>query len=146
MTLATEWYLLFAPCEIFQAFLSSADFFEKKFREYNLSVKQIGSRSGPTFCRAWSGSKLFSKVISRRHKEIKSQKLVKDVEVMHLKQIFNLTLARYFNLGHTDLGHVRHILHCFIWWICLILFFTSTQQSFSYAGRVFLGWTSTKLG
>ena len=28
----------------------------------------------------------------------------------------------------------------------LIWFFTSTQQSFSYAGRVFLGWTSTKLG
>ena len=32
---------------------------------------------------------------------------------------------------------------CFV---CLIWFFTSTQQSFSYAGRVFLGWTSTKLG
>ena len=29
---------------------------------------------------------------------------------------------------------------------CLIWFLTSTQQSFSYAGRVFLGWTSTKLG
>ena len=28
----------------------------------------------------------------------------------------------------------------------LIWFFMSTQQSFSYAGRVFLGWTSTKLG
>ena len=28
----------------------------------------------------------------------------------------------------------------------LILFFTSTQQSFSYAGRFFLGLTSTKLG
>ena len=30
--------------------------------------------------------------------------------------------------------------------VCLIWFFTSTQHSFSYAGRVFLGWTSTKLG
>ena len=30
--------------------------------------------------------------------------------------------------------------------VCLIRFLTSTQQSFSYAGRVFLGWTSTKLG
>ena len=29
---------------------------------------------------------------------------------------------------------------------CLIWFFTSTQQSFSYAGRFFLGLTSTKLG
>ena len=30
--------------------------------------------------------------------------------------------------------------------VCSIWFFMSTQQSFSYAGRVFLGWTSTKLG
>ena len=31
--------------------------------------------------------------------------------------------------------------------VCLILFFTSHQQSFSYVkGRVFLGWTSTKRG
>ena len=30
--------------------------------------------------------------------------------------------------------------------VCLIWFFTSTQQSFSYAGRFFLGLTSTKLG
>ena len=28
------------------------NFFEKFFQEYHLSVKQIGSRSGPTFCRA----------------------------------------------------------------------------------------------
>ena len=39
------------------AFLSSAEFFQiqhfrKIFQEYHLSVKQIGSRSGPTFCRA----------------------------------------------------------------------------------------------
>ena len=30
-----------------------------------ISVKQFGSRSGQMFCRAWSGSKLFAKVISR---------------------------------------------------------------------------------
>ena len=30
--------------------------------------------------------------------------------------------------------------------VCLIWFFTSTQQSCSYAGRFFLGLTSTKLG
>ena len=34
----------------------------KFFQEYQLSVKQIGSRSGPTFCRAWSGSELFAKL------------------------------------------------------------------------------------
>ena len=43
------------------------DFFKKFFQEYHQSVKQFGSRSGPTFCPAWSGSKLFVKVISRRH-------------------------------------------------------------------------------
>ena len=53
-------------------FLSSAEFFkinffEKFFQECYQSVKQFGSRSGPTFCQAWSGSKLFAKVISRRH-------------------------------------------------------------------------------
>ena len=35
---------------------------------------------------------------------------------------------------------------CYNFFVCLILFFTSTQQSFSYAGRFFLGLTSTKLG
>ena len=42
-------------------------FFENFFQEYHQSVKQFGSRSGPTSCRAWSGSKLFAKVINRRH-------------------------------------------------------------------------------
>ena len=45
-------------------------------------VKQFGSRSGPTFCRAWSGSKLFEEVISRRQnlplvgKELDTEQLV----------------------------------------------------------------------
>ena len=42
------------------------NFFKKISQEYHQSVKQSGSRSGPTFCRAWSGTKLFAKVISRR--------------------------------------------------------------------------------
>ena len=42
-------------------------FFKKFLHEYYQSVKQFWSRSGPTFCRSWSGSKLFAKVnISRR--------------------------------------------------------------------------------
>ena len=55
----------------FSWFLSSADFFfkikfiEKFFQEYQLGVKLLGSRSSLTKCRAWSGSKLFAKVISR---------------------------------------------------------------------------------
>ena len=34
------------------------NFFQKSFQEYHQSVEQYGSRSGPTFCRALSGSKL----------------------------------------------------------------------------------------
>ena len=48
-------------------FFFKINFFKKLFQEYHFSVKQIGSRSGLTFCRAWSGSKLFAKVISRWH-------------------------------------------------------------------------------
>ena len=35
---------------------------------YHQGVKQFGSRSGRTFCRAWSGFKLFAKIISRQQK------------------------------------------------------------------------------
>ena len=41
--------------------------FKKFFQEYQQSVKQFGPRSGPTCRRAWPASKLFAKVISRRH-------------------------------------------------------------------------------
>ena len=44
-------------------------FFSRKFFKENYqSVKRFGSRSGPTFCRSWSGHKLFTKVISRWQK------------------------------------------------------------------------------
>ena len=38
---------------------------KKIFQEYHKSVEEFWSRSGPIFCRAWSGSKLFAKVIRR---------------------------------------------------------------------------------
>ena len=53
-------------------FLLSADsfkFLERFFQKHYQSVKQIVSRSGPTHCRAWSGYKLFAKVISRQQKK-----------------------------------------------------------------------------
>ena len=58
-------------------FFFKINFFEKFFQEYYLRVKQIGSRSGPTFCQAWSGSNLFAKVISRQHSEVKHSELPK---------------------------------------------------------------------
>ena len=42
-------------------------FLKKFFREYHQAVKQFGSRSGPTKCQAWSESKLFANIISRRY-------------------------------------------------------------------------------
>ena len=47
-------------------FVSKSTFLKNSFSNI-ISVQQFGSRSGPTFCRAWSGSKLFAKVISRWH-------------------------------------------------------------------------------
>ena len=52
----------FVVCRFFFKF----NFFKKFFQEYHPSVEQFGSRSGPTICRAWSGSKLFAKVFCRR--------------------------------------------------------------------------------
>ena len=58
-----KFFMLFCCLLIF----FKINFFEKKNQKYHLSVKQIGSRSGPTYCQAWSRSNLFSKYISRRH-------------------------------------------------------------------------------
>ena len=52
---------IFVVCCLF----SELTFLKKIFREYHQSIKQFGSRSGPTFCQAGSGFKLFAKVISR---------------------------------------------------------------------------------
>ena len=49
-------------------FLSVINSFKTRiFHEYHQSVKQFGSRSGPTVSSSRSGSKLFPKVVSRRH-------------------------------------------------------------------------------
>ena len=48
---------------IFYAFLLSNQLFLKKSFRNTISVKQIGSRSGPTFCWAWSGSNMFVKAL-----------------------------------------------------------------------------------
>ena len=63
---------LFAPCEIFHSSIFLYFFSKKIFQEHHQSVKQFESRPGPTFCKAWSGTKLIAKVISRRHYEANS--------------------------------------------------------------------------
>ena len=58
----------FPPALLSSAHFFKINFFKKFFQEYHLSVNHVGSRSGlTTSCRAWSGSKLFAKVISRQH-------------------------------------------------------------------------------
>ena len=66
-------YLLFnsACWVIFHAFavicwlFSKLTFFKRFFREHHQCFKWFGPRSRRTFCRSWSGPKLFAKVISR---------------------------------------------------------------------------------
>ena len=73
-----KWLITLCMLGNLQAFLSSLDFsfsnlpFNplivscKIFTGDDLNVNQFGSRSGPKFCWAWSGSKLFAKFISIR--------------------------------------------------------------------------------
>ena len=84
LTLCIILHALFLCCFFFKI-----NFFEKLFQEHNQSVKQFGSRSGLTFCQAWSASKLFAKVISRRHK-ISRPRVIAILE----KGIMNPTIGR----------------------------------------------------
>ena len=70
-------------------------FFKNVFQEYHQSVIQFGSRSGPTFCRAWSGSKLFSKVISRWQKSPLAGKELREI-IMLSVEITNWYKFSYF--------------------------------------------------
>ena len=64
---------------------------KKSFRNtYYQSVKQFGSRKGPTFCRALSGSKLFAKIISGRQ----NSPLVGKVLIRFFLLVFQGTLVR----------------------------------------------------
>ena len=79
----------------FMLLVSSADFFlnlnfEKKILQKHHRVKPFGSRSGPTLCRSWSGSKLFAKAISIQQKLATGLERVKD-----------LTYSLYFSLDST---------------------------------------------
>ena len=52
-------------------------FLKKFFQEHYQSIKQFGSRSGPAFCRSWSGPKMFAQeVISRGQKSPLARKVL----------------------------------------------------------------------
>ena len=64
---------------------------------YRQSVKHFKSRTGPTFYRAWSVSKLFAKVITRQQNMSLAGK-----ELKHKEQILELTLNTYFTCRTTN--------------------------------------------
>ena len=76
-------------------FFLKNQFFQKSLsgiQEYHQSVKKFGSRSGRTFCWAWSGSKLFAKVINRRQKSPLLRKLYQHLSD-HCKQSHTSVLS-----------------------------------------------------
>ena len=56
----TLWMLGNFACVVVCWFFFQINVFKNDFQEYHQSVKRFGSRSGLTFCRFWSGSKLFA--------------------------------------------------------------------------------------
>ena len=96
-------------------------FFEKFFQEHYQRVKPFGFRSGPTFCRTWSGSKLFDKIISRWQKLPLAKK--------ELKSIITIKSAR--KSVHTKVTTLKifivccHCL-CVCFFLCFCLFACST--------------------
>ena len=63
------WVIFHALVVVCSGF-SKLTFSKNSFQEHFQSVKPFGSRPWQMFCRSWSGSKLFAKVISRRQKSI----------------------------------------------------------------------------
>ena len=78
--------------------------------------EQFGSRSGPTFCQAWSGSKIFAKVISRWQKlplagkEInKEQRLDTTFWLKPWLKSIMWQCAIWFQIAYKYIGN-------FLWW------------------------------
>ena len=75
--------------------------FKKSFREHYQSVKRFGSRSEATFCRSWSGCKLFAEVIddykSRRSQESVNKTL--NTYMYLYGWLFEFEIQRYLCIG-----------------------------------------------
>ena len=84
-------------------FFFKIDFFKKFLQKYYQSVKQFGSRSGPTECRSWSGSKLFAKVISIGQKLQLARKELNVAALNNLGYITRKGETQTSQLSYTDL-------------------------------------------
>ena len=72
------------------------NFSKKFFQEHYQSVKLFRSRSGPTFRRSWSGSKLFAKVSSRRQKSPLARKELKVIFIIIKQYLWNFLLIHSY--------------------------------------------------
>ena len=128
-------------------FLSFADLFKinvfkKFFRNYHLNVKQFGSRSGATSCRAWSGSKLFVKVICRRQKPPLAGKDLKFILlIISFIQVFSSLETTSglvtCNDGHIIVSYSDFFTNLFLWVPGLTrpkFFASQTRSSASHMG------------
>ena len=107
-------------------------------------VKQFRSRSGPTFCRAWSGSELFEKVISRQQKSTLAGK------ELNTKQLVDTTFwlktwLKLISFGSNFFYLAKVLLHQILSqakpWICTKCCACEQQMLWLYCGNVhvFLG-------
>ena len=92
------------------------------FFQYHQGVKQFGPRSGPTLCRAWSGSKLLVKVISR---------LQKPWTIYLLRKRALIVVWLSVSLPHGILGWSAVfdygflvIVSCFLWFVAMVFLAT----------------------
>ena len=77
--------VFFVVCWYFFNLINQHYFFTKySYRNNDQSVKQLGSRSSPKFCRVWSGSKLFARIIIRGPHHTKGLKMVLVAPLMTL--------------------------------------------------------------
>ena len=80
---------------------------KKLFQEYHQSVKQFGSRLGPTFCWASSGPKLVAKVISRRQKlPAASESSVNNSNIWIARLCHPTSLYCHLRTCHIQLWHM----------------------------------------
>ena len=76
-----------------------SNLFKNSFQEHYHSVKLFGSWSGPTLCRTWSESKLFAKVISRRHMSPLARKYLILVYLCIFHLSANVLLGAWLHYG-----------------------------------------------
>ena len=109
-------------------FFFKINFLVKFFQEYHQSVKQFGSRSGPTLCRAWSGSNCLRRLSAEMALVGKELRIN---EVLYVKG--RSGMANYVNRDQTaPSGVVPSEFTLFsqtwwaIFWVCVAYYFWRT--------------------